>query len=120
MKVDGVLHEYSTIPGVKEDVTDIILNLKGVRLKLNQDGPRVIHIDTSKEGVLTAANIITDGTVEVLNPEHYIATLSGSNKFKAEIVVKSGKGYAPARRERAPINLKGPSILMQLFRRLRK
>ncbi|MEN6321825.1 MAG: DNA-directed RNA polymerase subunit alpha [Syntrophaceae bacterium] len=101
MKVDGVLHEYSTIPGVKEDVTDIILNFKGVRVKLNQDGPKVVYIDTSTEGIVTAGNIVTDGTVDILNPDHYIATLSGGNRFKAELVVKSGKGYVPARRERS-------------------
>jgi hypothetical protein len=77
-------HEYSTIPGIKEDVTDIILNLKGVRLKLNQDGPRIVNIDVSRDGIVTAADIITDGTVEILNPDHYIATLSGGKKFKAE------------------------------------
>jgi DNA-directed RNA polymerase subunit alpha len=101
MKIDGVLHEYSTVPGVKEDVTDIILNFKGVRVKLNQDGPKVVYIDTSTEGVITAADIVTDGAVEILNPEHHIATLSGGNRFKAELVVKTGKGYVPARRERA-------------------
>ncbi len=101
LKIDGVLHEYSTIPGVKEDVTDIILNLKGVRLKLHQDDMRVLHIDTSNEGAITAGDIITDETVEILNPEHHIATLSGGNEFKAELVVKTGKGYVPARRDRA-------------------
>ena len=120
MKVDGVLHEYSTIPGVKEDVTDIILNLKGVRLKLNQDGPRVVHIDTSKEGILTAANIITDGTVDILNPDHHIATLSGSNKFKAELVVKAGKGYVPARRERAPDQPEGTINVDAAFSPIKK
>jgi len=100
VKFDGVLHEFSTIPGVKEDVTDIILNLKGVRLKLHQDGPRTIHIDASREGVITAADIKTDGTVEILNPDHYIATLVGEVSFKAEMVVKMGKGYVPAQKER--------------------
>jgi DNA-directed RNA polymerase subunit alpha len=71
VKFDGVLHEFSTIPGVEEDVTDIILNLKGVRLKLHQDGPRTIHIDASQEGVVTAADILADETVEILNPEHH-------------------------------------------------
>ena len=100
VKIDGVLHEFSTISGVKEDVTDIILNLKGVRLKLRQDGePRVIRIDTSKEGVITAGDIITGGTVEILNPDHYIATISGGTPFKAEMVVKVGKGYVPAQKE---------------------
>ncbi len=102
VKIDGVLHEYSTVPGVKEDVTDIILNLKGVRLMLNQDGPRVLHIDAAEEGIVTAGDLITDGTVEILNPDHHIATLSGGYKFKVELVAKTGKGYEPARRERAP------------------
>ncbi|MFB3926042.1 MAG: DNA-directed RNA polymerase subunit alpha [Syntrophales bacterium] len=100
VKFDGVLHEFSTIAGVKEDVTDIILNLKGVRVKLHQDGPRVIRIDSAKEGVVTAGDIITDGTVEIMNPDHYIATLSAGAVLKAEMVVKSGKGYVPAKMER--------------------
>ena len=102
VRFDGVLHEFSTIPGVKEDVTDIILNLKGVRLKLNQDGPRTIRIDTAREGVITAADIQTDGTVEILNPEHYIATLVGKASCKAEMVVKMGKGYVAAQKELDP------------------
>jgi DNA-directed RNA polymerase subunit alpha len=96
VKIDGVLHEFSTVPGVKEDVTDIILNLKGVRLKLNSDGPRQIKIDASKKGIVTAGNIIADSTVEILNPDHPIATLSGEAPFRAVMVVKTGKGYVPA------------------------
>ena len=91
MKIDGVLHEYSTVQGVKEDVTDIILNFKGVRVKLNQDGPKIVHIDTSTEGIVTAADIVTDGSVEILNTDHYIATLSGGNRFKTDLVLQSGK-----------------------------
>jgi DNA-directed RNA polymerase subunit alpha len=102
VKFDGVLHEFSTIPGVKEDVTDIILNLKGVRVKLHQDGPRTVRIDTSREGVITAADIVSDGTVEILNPDHYIATLVGETSFKAEMAVKMGKGYVPAPKEKDP------------------
>jgi DNA-directed RNA polymerase subunit alpha len=102
VKFDGVLHEFSTIPGVKEDVTDIILNLKGVRLKLHQDGPRTIRIDTSREGVVTAADIVSDGTVEILNPDHYIATLVGKSSYRAEMVVKMGKGYVAAQKEKDP------------------
>jgi len=100
VRIEGVLQEVSSIPGVVEDVTDIILNLKGVRLKLHQDGPRTIRIDTSREGAITAADIETDGTVEILNPDHYIATLVGEAEFKAEMVVKMGKGYVPALKER--------------------
>ncbi|HVO66463.1 MAG TPA: DNA-directed RNA polymerase subunit alpha [Syntrophales bacterium] len=120
VKIDGVLHEYSTISGVKEDVTDIILNLKGVRLKLNQDGPRVVHIDTSRDGVVTASDIITDGTVEILNPDHYIATLSGGKKFKAELVVKTGKGYVPARSERAADQPEGTINIDATFTPIKK
>ncbi|OPY17631.1 MAG: DNA-directed RNA polymerase subunit alpha [Syntrophus sp. PtaB.Bin075] len=100
VKIDNVLHEFSTVPGVKEDITDIILNLKGVRLKLLSDGPRVIRIDTKKEGVITAADIITDGTVEVLNEDHYIASLSGDMPFRMEMVVNSGRGYVQAKKEK--------------------
>lgn len=100
VKIDHVLHEFSTVPGVKEDVTDIILNLKGVRLKLFSDGPRVVRIDTKKEGVITAADIITDGTVEVLNTDHYIGSRSGDIPFRMEMVVNSGRGYVPAKKEK--------------------
>lgn len=120
VKFDGVLHEFSTIPGVKEDVTDIILNLKGVRLKLNQDGPRTIHIDASREGVLTAADIETDGTVEILNPDHYIATLVGEVSFKAEMVVKMGKGYVPAQKERDPEQPEGTINIDAIFSPIKK
>jgi len=120
VKFDGILHEFSTIPGVKEDVTDIILNLKGVRLKLHQDGPRTIHIDTSREGVVTAADIITDGTVEILNPDHYIATLIGNALLKAELVVKMGKGYVPAQKERDPEQPEGTINIDAIFSPIKK
>jgi len=120
VKFDGVLHEFSTIPGVREDVTDIILNLKGTRLKLNQDGPRTIHIDTSREGVVTAADIVTDGTVEILNPEHYIATLVGEASLRAEMVVKMGKGYIPAQRERDPEQPEGTINIDAIFSPIKK
>ncbi len=120
VKFDGVLHEFSTIPGVREDVTDIILNLKGTRLKLHQDGPRTIHIDTSREGVITAADIVTDGTVEILNPEHYIATLVGDASLKAEMVVKMGKGYIPAQRERDPEQPEGTINIDAIYSPIKK
>ena len=122
VKFDGVLHEFSTIPGVKEDVTDIILNLKGVRLKLHQDGPRTIRIDidASREGVITAADIETDGTVEILNPDHYIATLVGEASFKAEMVVKMGKGYVPAQKERDPEQSEGTINIDAIFSPIKK
>ncbi len=100
VRIDGVLHEFSTVPGVKEDVTDIILNLKGVRVMLNQDGPRVIRLDISKEGIVKAGDIVHDGTVEILNPDHYLATLSGNSSLKADMVVKVGRGYVQAKKEK--------------------
>lgn len=120
VKIEGVLHEYSTITGVKDDVADIILNLKEVRLRLHQDGPRVVHIDASEEGVITAGDIITDGTVEVLNPDHYITTLSGDAMFKAEMVVKMGRGYVPAKREVEPDQPEGAINIDALFSPVKK
>ena len=99
IKIDGVLHEFSTIPSVKEDVTDIILNLKGVRFKMGQADTKVVYINVERAGIITAGDIITDGTIEVMNKDHHIATMSGGGSFKAELVVKMGKGYNPAKKE---------------------
>jgi DNA-directed RNA polymerase subunit alpha len=121
VKFDGVLHEFSTIPGIKEDVTDIILNLKGVRLKLHQDGPRTIRIDTSREGAITAGDIVTDGTVEILNPDHHIATLLGKKvSFKAEMAVKMGKGYVAAQKEKDPEQPEGTINIDAIFSPIKK
>ena len=121
VKFYGVLHEFSTIPGVKEDVTDIILNLKGVRLKLHQDGPRTIRLDASRERVITAADIVTDGTVEILNPDHYIATLVGKKaSCKAEMVVKMGKGYVAAPKEMDPEQPEGTINIDSIFSPIKK
>lgn len=120
LKVDGVYHEFSTVPGVKEDVTDIILNLKGVRLKLNLDGPREVRIDASKPGVVTAGDIITDGSVEILNPDHYIATLTGEAPFRTVLVVKKGKGYVPASSEMVSEQPEGVINIDALFSPIKK
>ena len=120
VKIDGVLHEYSTVPGVKEDVTDIILNLKNIRLKLHQDGPRFIHIDTSKEGIITAADIVTDGTVEILYPDQYIATLSNNHRLRMEMVVNMGKGYEPAKKERVADQPEGTINMDAIFSPIKK
>jgi DNA-directed RNA polymerase subunit alpha len=119
-KIDGVLHEFSTIPGVKEDVTDIILNLKGIRFKLGQAETKVAHINVTHAGTITAADIITDGTIEVLNPDHYIATLSGSGSFKAELVIKMGKGYIPAKKELEPDQPEGTINIDAIFSPVKK
>ncbi len=115
VKFDGVLHEFSTIAGVKEDVTDIILNLKGIRVKLHQDGPKVIHLDASKEGAVKAGDIQTDGTLEILNPDHYIATLSSKARLRADMTIKTGKGYAPAKMEKEPDQPEGTINIDAIF-----
>jgi len=95
VKFDDVMHEFSAIPGVLEDVSEIILNLKGVRLKLADAEPKTIRIDAEEEGEVKAGDIISDdGRCEVLNPELHIATLSKKAKLKMTMIVKVGKGYA--------------------------
>jgi len=100
VKIKGVVHEFSTIPGVVEDVTDIILNLKRVRLRLLDREEAVIHLFKEGEGDVKAGDIDTHGLVEVLNPEHHIATLAKDGKLDIEMVVKMGKGYVPAERHK--------------------
>jgi len=100
VKIDGVLHEFSTIPGTKEDVTEIILNLKEVRLKLHTEGPKTIRVKAEGPKVLKAGDILTNDAVEVLNSDHYIATLSRDSKLSMEMVVKMGRGYVPAERNK--------------------
>jgi DNA-directed RNA polymerase subunit alpha len=100
VKIDGVLHEFSTIPGAKEDMTEIILNLKEVRLKLHTEGPKTIRVKAEGPKVLKAGDILTGDAVEVLNPDHYIATLSRDGKLSMEMVVKMGRGYVPAERNK--------------------
>jgi DNA-directed RNA polymerase subunit alpha len=120
VKIDGVLHEFSTVPGVKEDVTDIVLNLKGIRLRMHQDGPKTVHIDAAGDKVIRAGDIITDGTVEVLNPDHYIATLSEGATMKAEFVVKVGRGYIPAKKERDPEQSEGTINIDAIYSPIKK
>ena len=96
IKIDGVLHEFSTVPGVVEDVTEIILNVKELSLNLHSEGQKIVYIDTNKEGPVTAADIIVDSDVEVLNPEMHIATLNGDHRFYMEIVINKGRGYVSA------------------------
>ncbi|MEW6377246.1 MAG: DNA-directed RNA polymerase subunit alpha [Thermodesulfobacteriota bacterium] len=100
VKIDGVLHEFSTIPGVKEDVTEIILNLKEVRLKLHTEGPKTIRVKTEGPKILKAGDIQAGDAVEILNPDHHIATLSRDSKLSMEMVVKLGRGYVPAERNK--------------------
>jgi DNA-directed RNA polymerase subunit alpha len=120
VKFDGVFHEFSTIPGVKEDVTDIILNLKGVRLKLHEEGPRTVHLDISHEGEIKAGDITADPTVEILNPDHHIATLMEGASLKAEMIVKTGKGYVPAQKEKDSDQPEGTIAVDAVFSPIKK
>ncbi|MDO8685794.1 MAG: DNA-directed RNA polymerase subunit alpha [Clostridiales bacterium] len=96
IKIDGVLHEFSTVNGVIEDVTEIILNVKGLSMKLHGDGPKVVYIDAEGEGTVTAADIRADSEVDILNTSHHIATLNGDSRFYMELVINKGRGYVPA------------------------
>lgn len=100
VKIDGVLHEFSTVPGVKEDVTEIILNLKEVRLKLHSEGPKTIRIKVEGPRTLKAGDLGTVEGIEILNPDHPIAALSRDAKLSMELVVKTGRGYVPAERNK--------------------
>lgn len=100
VRFDGVLHEFSTIQGVKEDVSDIILNLKQVRLKINGEGPKTLKIKAAGDGAVKAGDIITDSSVEILNPDQHVATVSKDAKFECELSASTGKGYVPAERNK--------------------
>lgn len=100
VRIKGVLHEFSNIPGVTEDVTDIILNLKGVLLKLHGSDSRNIRIVKKGAGVITAGDIITDSHVDVLNPDHHVLTCGKDADLEIDMVVAMGKGYVPADRNR--------------------
>ncbi len=102
VKIDGVLHEFSTIPNIVEDVPEIIVNLKNVRLKFDENEEKVLRIDVKGEGEVTAADIITDGTVEILNPELHIATISEGGSLKMEMTADKGRGYNSAEKNKKP------------------
>lgn len=93
IKIDGVLHEISTIPGVKEDVTEIVLNVKGIIAKLYSEGQKTVVLDVVGPAVATAGDIKADGEIEILNPEHVIATVGENTRFYMELTLDRGRGY---------------------------
>ncbi len=107
VKFDGVVHEFSTIDGVKEDVTEIVLNLKGLTAKIHGDGPKIVYIEAEGPCEVTAADIKADSEVEILNPEMHIATLSENARFFMELSLDKGRGYVPADRNKQEINTIG-------------
>ena len=102
IKIDGVLHEFSTVPGVIEDVTEIILNVKNLSLKLHSDEPKIVYIDAEGEGPITAGDIKADSDVEILNPDLHICTLNGDSRFYMELVIDKSRGYVPAEKNKQP------------------
>lgn len=102
VKIESVLHEFSTVPGVAEDVTEIILNLKKLSAKLYSDEPKVVRIEAQGEGPITAGDIIADADVEILNPDLHIATLSENEKLNMEITLEKGRGYVSAEKNKEP------------------
>ena len=102
VKIDGVLHEFSSIPNVVEDVPEIIVNLKNVRLKFAENEEKVMRINFKGEGEVTAGDIITDGTVEILNPDLHIATVSEGGQLIMEMTADMGRGYSPSEKNKKP------------------
>ena len=100
IKIDGVLHEFSSIPGVTEDVTEIVLNVKGITAKLHCAGPKTVIIDVTGEKEVTAGDIKQDSDVEILNPEHHIATVGENERFYMELTFAAGRGYVSQERNK--------------------
>ncbi len=96
IKIDGVVHEFSTVKGVKEDITEIVLNIKGLIAKLHCDGPKTVYIEAEGPCEITAADIKADSEVEILNPDLHIATLDVDGKLNMEMTLDKGRGYVPA------------------------
>ncbi len=107
VKIDGVVHEFSTIPGVKEDVTEIILNIKGLIAKLHADTAKKIYIEAEGPCVVTAASIKADSEVEILNPDMYIATLDAGATLNMEMTLDKGRGYVSAEQNKQQVNVIG-------------
>ena len=108
VQIDGVLHEFSSIPGVREDVTNIVLNIKEIAIRMEGDGPKRMTVRKQGPGVVTAGDIQTVGDIEILNPDLVICTLDEGTEIRMEFTVNTGKGYVPAERNRpedAPIGL---------------
>jgi len=120
IKVDGVLHEFSTIPGIKEDLVEIILNLKELSLSMEVDTPKTIMIDLKGPGVVTGKDIITGPEVRVLNPDHHIATMADGAKFYMELNVEKGRGYVTAERNKRPGQSIGIIPVDSIFTPIRK
>lgn len=120
VKIEGVLHEFSTVPGVREDVTDIILNLKNLCLKMYSDEDKIVRVESRGEGDVKAGDIIHDSDVEILNPDLHIATLSSNARLFMEITVAKGRGYVSAERNKKGDHIIGVIPVDSAFTPIRK
>ena len=102
IRVEGVYHEFSTVTGVVEDMTEMILNVKGIRARLHVDGPKTVYISTDegRSGPVTAGDIVHDEEVEIENPDHVVATLNGAGRLFMELTISKGRGYSTADRNK--------------------
>ena len=120
IKIAGVQHEFSTIPGVKEDVTEIVLNVKSIIAKLHSEGVKTVYIEASGECEVTAGDIKADGEVEVLNPELHIATLGPDASLNMELTLSHGRGYVPADRNKPAQTIIGLIAVDSIYTPVRK
>ena len=120
IKIAGVQHEFSTIPGVKEDVTEIVLNVKGIIAKLYSEGAKTVYIEASGEGAITAGDIKADADVQILNPEMHIATLGSDATFNMELTLGQGRGYVPADKNKTPQTVIGVIPVDSIYTPVRK
>ncbi|HGR6045566.1 TPA: DNA-directed RNA polymerase subunit alpha [Streptococcus pneumoniae] len=106
INIDGVLHEFDTVPGVREDVMQIILNIKGIAVKSYVEDEKIIELDVEGSAEVTAGDILTDSDIEIVNPDHYLFTIGEGSSLKATMTVNSGRGYVPAdenKKDNAPV-----------------
>lgn len=106
INIDGVLHEFDTVPGVREDVMQIILNVKGIAVKSYVEDEKIIELDVEGPAEVTAGDILTDSDIEIVNPDHYLFTIGEGSSLKATMTVNSGRGYVPAdenKKDNAPV-----------------
>jgi DNA-directed RNA polymerase subunit alpha len=120
VKIEGVLHEFSSIPGVSEDVAEIVMNLKHLVLKAHSRSPKTLTLSAQKKGEVTAKQIVTDETIEVLNPDIHIATLTKPAAFQVEMEIGLGRGYVPAERNRKESQTIGVIPVDSIFSPVRK
>ncbi|HIR85157.1 MAG TPA: DNA-directed RNA polymerase subunit alpha [Candidatus Galloscillospira excrementavium] len=120
IKIAGVQHEFSTIPGIKEDVTEIVLNVKAIIAKLHPEGVKTVYIEASGEGEVTAGDIKADGEVEILNPEQHIATLGPDASLNMELTLAHGRGYVTADRNKNPQSIIGVILVDSVYTPVRK